>query len=156
MMAKLPRPYIPLSVKIEVAVRQLRIEHRVDDETIRRTERRGGEYLDRLLFMLRLKLGLSRDAKLELHHRPALTNRQQIKNAIGNVVGFVPDANDPEHLVWLHEADHDVETRIRGLRGQHSDLALRRIRKRRERKAKAKKRPSRWPRGRKIARRVKR
>jgi hypothetical protein len=90
------------------------------------------------------------DAKVELHHRPALVNRQRKNNG-----DYVPDANDPEYLFYVPEDEHDIETRVRGLHGQHSDLALARKHKRKERKAKRRKikwasRPlrsrSNWPR----------
>jgi hypothetical protein len=68
-------------------------------------------------------------APVELHHRPALLNR------ISKNGKYHPDANDPEYLVYLEAGDHDVETRVRGLHGQHSDLGLARKRRRRERKA---------------------
>ena len=69
--------------------------------------------------------------KAELHHRPALCNR----NVDGNG-NYDPAANDPEFLIYLPVDDHDIETRVRGLHGQHSDLAIARKRKRIERKTK--------------------
>ena len=67
--------------------------------------------------------------ELELHHRPAIVNRHRKPNG-----RYVPDANDPEFLVYLPKDEHDIETRVRGLHGQHSDLGLARKRKRAERK----------------------
>jgi hypothetical protein len=87
-------------------------------------------------------------AELELHHRPALLNRERDGN------DYIPRANDPDYLVYLPKDDHDIETRVRGQRGQHSDLGLARKRKRKERKSKRRKtkwssRPlrsaNRWP-----------
>ena len=75
---------------------------------------------------------------VELHHRPALCNRETHP-----VVGYVPHANDPDYLVYLPASDHDIETRVRGQHGAHSDLALARKRKRAERKKT--KRKHEWP-----------
>ena len=117
-MARLPRPYIPLLVRVQVALRQVAAEC----EPVPRFGRRDGEYLSALLWIL------FEDQKCELHHQPSLLNRQRIGN------DYDPPANDPEHLVYLLAEDHVVETRVRGLHGQHSDLALARKRKRQERK----------------------
>jgi hypothetical protein len=68
--------------------------------------------------------------KVELHHRPALMNRLQVDGK------YFPDAADPDYLVYLPVDKHDIETRVRGLHGQHSDLAIARKRKRIERKTK--------------------
>jgi hypothetical protein len=73
---------------------------------------------------------------VELHHRPALCNRQRMLFKSGPPA-YLPDANDPDCLIYLLAGsgeEHDVETRVRGLRGQHSDLALARKRRRAERK----------------------
>lgn len=117
---RLPRPPIPQSLKVEVALRQLRLLD-APAATLERTEKRIGDYLERLLFALQVFLKTSK--KLELHHRPALTNRPKIRHG-GTIVGYVPAANDPDFLFWLPEDAHDVETRVRGLRGAHSDLGL--------------------------------
>lgn len=126
---KLIRPNIPHSVRVEVALRQLRETGAIECALIR-TESRVGPYLKRLLFMLQLRLDTMKI--LDLHHRPALVNREKVIVA-GKHVGYVPDANDPEHLFYVPEDQHDVETRVRGIRGQHSDLALVRKRKNIER-----------------------
>lgn len=97
---------------------------------------------------LRLKrlLGvLFGELPVELHHRPALVNRVflRVEKNRGPIIGYMPDANDPDYLVYLPADEHDIETRVRGQHGQHSDLALARKRKRKERKAKRPKRK--WP-----------
>lgn len=130
-MTKLLRPPISDTIKAAVAVRQLR-ELRAPEETLLRTERRVGDYLERLLFALQVFMKTNKP--LECHHRPALANREKVYASEGRGVplihvGYIPDANDPEHLFHLPEDDHDVETRVRGLRGQHSDLGLIRKRK---------------------------
>lgn len=119
-MSRLPRPSIPASIKVAVALRQLRSLD-APAATLERTEKRIGDYLERLLFALQVFLKTSK--KLELHHRPALTNRKKIMKG-DEIVGYDPPANDPERLFWLPADVHDVETRVRGLRGAHSDLGL--------------------------------
>jgi hypothetical protein len=58
-------------------------------------------------------------ADLELHHRPALVNREWIARRND----YDPPANSPDHLIYLPETDHDIETRIRGVGAQRSDLS---------------------------------
>jgi len=76
-----------------------------------------------------LRTLLSCDA-LELHHRPALCNRERDGD------DYIPRANDPAYLIFIPAADHDIETRVRGLHGDYSDLAKARKRKRIARKQK--------------------
>lgn len=79
--------------------------------------------------------------KIELHHRPALVNRRRyIRN--GKTL-YDPPANSTEHLFYLLDDEHDIETRIRGQGAQLSDLAIARKRKRKARKAKRPK--HKWP-----------
>ena len=144
---RLPRPYIPLSTRIEVAERQYFERF---GRPVVRTFRQGRKHLFVVLasiFQDPDRGGIS--LAPELHHRPALVNRPRKRNGT-----YQPDANDPRFLVYLPKQEHDIETRVRGLHGQHSDLALVRKRKRKERKAKRPKtrwasRPlksaSRWP-----------
>jgi len=70
--------------------------------------------------------------KYELHHDPALCNRRSYKRMVkGKLRTFYdPPANDPEHLVYLAEDDHDIRTRVRGVGAQRSDLGQRRYLKR--------------------------
>jgi hypothetical protein len=145
-MSRLPRPHIPLEVRCVVAERQL-----AEAGKERPRFAQYHPYGLRLRVVLEAMFG---DAKVELHHRPALVNRQRKRNG-----KYIPDANDPDYLIYLREDDHDIETRVRGLHGQHSDLALARKRKRKERKAARPKtrwasRPlqsaSRWPKKRKM------
>lgn len=130
---RLLRPYIPLRVRVQVAERQLRERcgYTVTNH------KRDGKWLK---VLLRELFG---DQPVELHHRPALCNRVQCLSSIAGGVRYEPDANDPDYLVYLPADEHDIETRVRGQHGQHSDLALARKRKRKERKAKRPKRK--WP-----------
>jgi hypothetical protein len=136
-MPRLPRPNIPLAVRVKVAERQLREVHPLAASILYGLDEPMplGRRLQRLLVAIFGK------AKIELHHRPALVNRRRYVRS--GKVFYDPPANDPNHLVYLPEDDHDIETRVRGLHGQHSDLGLVRKRKRKERKAKRPK--TRWP-----------
>lgn len=148
-MPRLKRPYIPYTVREKVILRQLaetgiKPDWLVEDLPVKQ---RVDRYIRQLFGNVRP----------ELHHRPALVNRQIVKAKVSdnskhwtifidddwNIMRYEPDANDPRYLVYLAPDDHDIETRVRGLHGQYSDLALARKRKRKERKAKRPKRK--WP-----------
>jgi hypothetical protein len=143
-MSRLPRPHIPLAVRVHVAERQCRergISPLSPTEGVAAKPRRLS---DRLSYNLRQLFG---DRKAELHHRPALVNRRRRRNG-----DYDPPANDPAHLVYLVDADHDVETRVRGQHGAHSDLGMARKNKRiaknrdpKRRKAKIAQRKHPWP-----------
>jgi hypothetical protein len=131
MRQKIKRPHIPWTVREQVIDRQI---HEM------RTRPTWAATAPRSV-MVRVKRKLEEffcGEPVELHHRPALCNRETHP-----VVGYVPHANDPEYLVYLPVAEHDIETRVRGQHGAHSDLALARKRKRAERKKT--KRKHEWP-----------
>jgi hypothetical protein len=132
---KLPRPYIPLYMRELALDRQMR---KAGFEPSWASQR-GRSIATRLRLKLEEFFGC---VPAELHHRPALLNREIIRRKDGSL-GYLPPANDPYYLVYLTAGDHDIETRVRGQHGQHSDLALARKRKRKERKAKQPKRK--WP-----------
>lgn len=129
-MSRLPRPYVPLSVRVRVIERQLL------EVGIAPLMAEGNTLKQRLDQGLRARFG---DMKVELHHRPSLINRPWNKRA----KDFMPPANDERFLVYLLEDEHDIETRVRGQGAQLSDFAIARKRKRKERKAKKPKRQ--WP-----------
>lgn len=142
---KLPRPYIPLEVRLMVAERQVR-EHQLDPHLSPSLPKQA-----RLEALLRILSTYHDEGKLELHHRPALLNREQVKIA-GVVIGYLPDANDHRYLVYLPEDEHDIETRVRGQGAQLSDLAQARKNKRIARRLSGTKKrgpklrsASRWP-----------
>jgi hypothetical protein len=122
---RLLRPYIPLAVRLRVAARQLSgvggWEGRVPGEGL-------ASGLARAILALSAAMGRP-GAKMELHHRPALTNRTWNKRRHD----YIPPANDPEFLVYLPEDQHDIETRVRGVGAQRSDLSQRRYLKNVER-----------------------
>ena len=140
---RLPRPYIPIATRLIVAERQIEQLTGVGNACRRFDPLSQTKLLELLLG------ALFGDKKVELHHRPALVNRRRKRNG-----DYDPPANDPNYLVYLPEDEHDIETRVRGLHGQHSDLAIVRKRKRKERKTKRPKRKwasrplrsaNRWP-----------
>jgi hypothetical protein len=138
-MSRLPRPHIPLAVRVQVAERQL-----IDAGKMLHEFAKYCQLGQRLKWAL---MDLFGDRKAELHHRPGLLNRQRKRNG-----DYDPPANDPAHLVYLVDADHDVETRVRGQHGAHSDLGMARKNKRiaknrdpKRRKAKIAQRKHPWP-----------
>lgn len=148
---RLPRPYIPLYVRVVVAERQMRDQTgcEVTDERgipLRLTKTPLRKRLDLALF----HIGVFGTQKLELHHRPALVNRERYVRR-GKTL-YYPPANDPDFLIYLNEDEHAIETRVRGVGAQRSDLAQARYNKRvarnrtrikKPRKYKAA--PFRWP-----------
>lgn len=122
MRSKLSRPYIPIKVRIEVVLGQLWSEGFGVNRPPVNSKRR----LTSLLSILGMIRG--EDWRTyELHHRPALINRRRVGR------DYDPPANDPMHLVYIPATDHDIETRVRGIGAQLSDLAQARKRKRVER-----------------------
>lgn len=134
-MARLWRPAIPLSVKCEVAARQVMRGSSPTVSFLTIPEKPLYIRLQILLTKLAMQTGCKVD-ELELHHRPALVNRQW--NARKG--DYDPPANSAEHLIYLTAADHDVETRVRGIGAQRSDLSqcryLKRVERNREPKPK--------------------
>lgn len=146
-MARLYRPYIPLAVRVAVAERQARIRRIAYSESMFDSDGARLAYLMRQLFG---------DKPHALDHNPALVNRRRyVRNG---KTFYDPPANDPDYLIYREAgpgSDHDIKTRVRGEHGQHSDLALARIEKRRMKKKAAKRtakynRKYNWPKGRKI------
>jgi hypothetical protein len=138
LMARLYRPHIPLSVRVDVASRQLRqfgeLLEPVGKATLRDT-------LDCSLSLLAGHLGCA-VADLRLDHDPPLGARPKIVDPDGTMI-YSPDANDPLYLAYRPHGtefagSHDVKTRIRGDHGQFSDIALIKRQRRRERGPKPK------------------
>ena len=148
-MAKLLRPYIPLAVRVQVAERQFDAATTFPHKNGPRNADVFRAFVDREPWKGRVSLReqldlllqlMFFDTKVELHHRPALINR--FRNDKGQ---YAPDANDPDFLVYLPVYDHDVETRVRGLHGQYSDLGLVRKNKRIAKNRDPKKKIYNWP-----------
>lgn len=137
---RIKRPYVPLSVRCEVAARQLRFEQRprAIAYATQFSKRRALDYMLAVLFD-----GEPHD----LDHDPPLAARQRKRGK------YVPDANDASYLIYRPRAKHREKTYLRGEHGQYSDLALikREKRKRRPKRPSRKLRSAnRWPAGRKL------
>jgi len=126
---KLYRPHIADSLKLKVAERQLLMCNIPPWPANIKVK-------ERLFLSLRELFGTE---PCQCDHDPALVNREFDEDT-GK---YTPDANDPDYLVWRTKSEHDIKTRVRGDHGQHSDFALARKRKRKERKARRLKRK--WP-----------
>ncbi len=146
-MSRLYRPPIPSSVRVQVAERQFYAKFPngnqvydllAPDWTLKRR-------LQWLLFML------FKEQKFELHHRPALVNRQ--RRGTGKATVYTPAANDVAHLTYLEEGAHDIETRVRGVGALRSDLSQARYLKKVSRNRETRPKTSRFP---KFSSRVKR
>ncbi len=121
------RRYVPLSVRVKVAERQM-------EAAFGMLPSESGSYAARLASAL-WHLSSGGTKKLELHHRPALVNRPL--NSRGT--DTVPPANDPAHLVYLlKDEEHRIETYVRGVGAQRSDVSQRRYLKNVERNRKPK------------------
>lgn len=109
-MARLRRPYIPLSVRVEVAERQLREQMEEphprgrDASTYWMFYANSAPYMplgDRLFYLLNY---LFPDGEFQLDHDPALSLRRV---RFGN---YIPDANNPNHLVYRAPGPHLQKT----------------------------------------------
>jgi hypothetical protein len=130
---KLPRPYIPLAVRVAVAERQYWQEKGISDE-VWQSIKLG---LTQEMMLKGLLEQLFGTAEIHLDHDPALCNRK-FNPRTGQ---YTPDANDPDFLIYRPVTDHNLKTRVRGDGAQLSDLALRRKFKRIEKRKRAGKRP---------------
>lgn len=126
---KLPRPHIPIPVRIKVARRQLIAFGASEALTTKDRHETSEVFLDRLLTGLSLYFE-NLFGKLHLDHDPALCNRRFSKRT-GK---YFPDANDPRFLIYRTKPNHEIKTRVRGDGAQLSDLALRRKFKRIEKR----------------------
>jgi|SRR6516164_8519596 len=118
---RLPRPRVPISVKIEVALLQLR-----DPETnalrlapIMRNKTK------RLNWILTEIFG--NVPTVHLDHDPPLAARKFYPRS-GR---YKPAANDPKYLIFRTVEDHRIKTFVRGEHGQYSDRVLIKREKRR-------------------------
>ena len=140
---KRPRPYIPLSTRLLVAMRQVHAAS-LSDRITYLFDWRGmsdGQRLKSILTFLFAK-------PPHLDHDPPLRSR-----AFNARTGkYTPGANDPRYLVYREAEDHRVKTFVRGERGQYSDTILIARERKREKKKAGKRRKYHWPK-RKIGRR---
>lgn len=132
-MPRLLRPAIPLDVKLRVLCRQLG-ELFVEDVVAMAKENRClGTLVKEKLAMLAQLLNCD-PLDMRLDHDPALGAREKVFKR-GVHVGYKPDANDPEHLIYRTEADHKRKTNVRGDGAQHPDRVLIKRERRRQREA---------------------
>ena len=112
-----PRPYIPLSVRVAVAERQLmalrgtQVTHGWWDYYLYRC-RSGGHWsaAQRLKHLLP-KLSEILGDVLQLDHDPALILRKfHVDRRKPEAAWFTPNANDPDHLVYRVIGDHGHKT----------------------------------------------
>lgn len=120
-MPRLLRPHIPISVRVEVATRQLG-SATFEDRVFREDEESLGAFLARLLAALAKKLGCGVE-DLRLDHDPALGAREKVFRK-GRHVGYVPAANDRDHLIYRGKHAHHIKTNVRGDGAQHPDRVL--------------------------------
>lgn len=142
---RLVRPYIPLAVRIEVARHQLILR----EGTVRALSplaKYPAAAKVRIGFLLECLFG---DAKVQLDHDPPLGARKKIMHS-GEIIGYRPDANDPNYLVYRLAVDHQIKTNVHGEHGQHPDRVLIKRQRhietpRRERPKQKIKSANRWP-----------
>jgi hypothetical protein len=127
-MPRLLRPHIPVETRCRVVLRQLGEMFIEDVMSANRYLPRDHRKLSygRLLaekLALLAELLKCEVADLHLDHNPALGAREKVFRK-GEHVGYKPDANDPEHLIYREAAAHRIKTNVRGEHGQHPDRVL--------------------------------
>ncbi len=114
-MTRPERPYIPYSVRAQVAERQ--------------ADAKGFRTDSRLPANMRLRsclIFLFGTARVHLDHDPPLMNRTKVIRGDGQIGRYIPGANDPNFLIYRTEEDHRIKTYISGDGAQRSDVAQRR------------------------------
>lgn len=133
-MSRLLRPSIGIEARCRIVLRQMgelwpdeviRLNRFVPRETVFRVglAKLLAAKLKELAALLNCDV-----AELRLDHDPALGVRRKVFRK-GIHVGYSPPANSLEHLGYRphpakHAGSHDIKTRVRGDRGQLSDIAL--------------------------------
>ena len=140
---KRSRPYIPLSVRVTVAERQaLECSGNVGRNLIWPAYLAARDTLTsfgRLQFLL----ALISDNCLQLDHDPALILRP-FDETTGK---YIPDANDPDHLVYREKDNHREKTTgrkpgaLKTVTTKGSDIGLKRKFAKLEKRTKASRRP---------------
>jgi hypothetical protein len=111
---RLPRPYIPLAVRVLVAERQFY-------QTFKIIPAFYGTQAQRLKDLLK---DLFPDGPVELDHDPPLAVRKKIHNRHGEIIGYDPPANSVDHLIYRKASDHRIKTYTRGEGAQYPDRVL--------------------------------
>lgn len=148
---KRPRPYIPVKVRLLVAMQG----YAMDERYRQRFEEAATDFLrwlnpktiigrlpkpskKRLTEILKARFG---DKSCHLDHDPPLRAR-----AFNPRTGkYKPDANDPRFLIYRSQEEHRVKTYVRGEHGQYSDTILIARERKREKKKAGKLPTYRWP-----------
>jgi hypothetical protein len=135
---RLLRPYIPLHVRLLVIERQARAgwNYSIMDQKL--FEGYFPALKDRIRMLLQVTF---RADSVHLDHDPALENRIKVFDDNGKLIGYQPDANDPEYLIYRTKPGHYIKTHVRGDGAQYSDTAL----AKRERKRNRTKKKYKWP-----------
>lgn len=120
-MPRLPRPHIPLVVKCYVASRQLGHSRDATTASIEATSNKR-KLLSGLLAQLAELLGCE-PKDLRLDHDPALAIRHRVERD-GRIVGYIPDANNPDFLIYRTKTEHHIKTNVRGDGAQFPDRVL--------------------------------
>ena len=121
---RLLRPYIPYSVRVHVAARQV-VEAGLTWCTNAELDALPDTRKLRALLLI-----LFCGEKVHLDHDPALENRVAVRNKAGLVVGYIPDANNPDFLIYRLVEGHRIKTYVRGDGALRSDVSQRRYLKR--------------------------
>lgn len=146
-----PRPYIPLSVRVQVAERQVRESGSIYWSLYQSAVSEGltmGMRLTCLLSRLRVQ-GIEYP---QLDHDPALILRK-FSERTGR---YTPDANDPDYLIYRSKEDHLKKTTgrnpgaLKTITTKGSDIGLKTKFARLEKKAAKGKRRGAFPKGRKL------
>jgi hypothetical protein len=145
LMARLFRPHIPLSVRVQVAMKGLLSRGVNPFEHSRRDGESLTAMLGRILKLLAGSIGCEVD-DLRLDHDPALGARPKERRGLGRKTYYIPDANDPNHLFYRphgpeFDGSHLIKTNVRGDHGQHPDRVLIKKQRRFERGPKPKRGP---------------
>ncbi len=128
---RLPRPYVPLSIRLQVAAQQARELWALEPAQIKEILGYRWTLSAKLEALLVFTFA---NKPVELDHEPALAHR-----AFNPRTGkYTPDANDPAYLVWRLANDHYRKTYQRGDGARRSDASQSRYLKRIEAKRKAK------------------
>ena len=127
----LPRPHIPFEVCCRVLLVQLGTLPHLIDRFLAENKGRYEAYHNELKPRLAEQLNCKTD-ELHLDHTLPLAARKKIRNEFGEVVGYDPDANDPDYLRYRVRVAHEFKTNKKGDGAQFRDRALINRQKRRE------------------------
>jgi hypothetical protein len=135
---RLPRPYVSLTTRILIARRQMH-ESGMTTLGIMLTNHYGKTPREELRQQLFALFG---DNSVHLDHDPPLAVREKIRRK-GKIVGYRPDANDPDFLIYRSADAHRFKTNVRGDGAQYPDRV--RIKKIRRIEKSRRKRKYNWP-----------